>query len=275
MRTQSHRLLALLSGVALASLLLACGGGGDADSTPEASASELPALEPLAPAPLGVFGGTIARGSNPDLLLVVRGDGTKLGIYGTNTSTAFGMAGYFYSGWDWRSGSDPTVYNGKDWGRGGLSVYVNASYDIATPSLSGTIRSATETLSFTGGPIPGSNYKFNMPASVTSVVGSWSLTDEGGQGATLTIAADGSLVGQYLGCSMTGVVKASDSGKNFLNLGLSFDKASCPKNWYMLDLPHYGFMLAIPLMAGGTQLIMWVETNNGVDFSKVLAAGRR
>jgi hypothetical protein len=273
MRTHSHRLVELLSCIALAALLPACGGG--ADNQPDASVAELPVQIAPAQGPLGVFGGTIARGSESDLLLVVREDGTKLGIYGTITSTAFRIAGYFYSGGDWRSGSDPTVYNGRDWGRGGSSVYVNASYDSTTPSLLGTIRSVTETLSFAGGPIQGSSYNFNMPATVAGVVGSWNLTDEGGQSATLTIAADGSLVGQYQGCSMTGVVQASDSGKNFLKLGLSFNMASCSNAWYTLDLPHHGFVLAYPLTAGGTQLIMWVETNDGVDFSKVLAAGRR
>jgi hypothetical protein len=279
MYTHSGRLLALLSGLALAALLPACGGGGGADggadNTPEASAAELPELKPPAPGSLGVFGGAILRGSDADLLLVVREDGTKLGIYGTNTPTSFSIAGFLAIGGDWRSGSDPTVYNGKDWGRNGLNVYLDASYDIAMPSLSGTIRSTTETLSFTGGPIPGSTYNFNMPATVAGVAGSWNLTDDEGRAATLNIAADGNLAGQYLGCSVTGVVKPSDSGKNLLNLGLSFDKASCPENPYLLDLPHHGFVLAYPLTAGGTQLIVWAETNNGIDFSKVLAAGRR
>lgn len=275
MRAHFLRLLAFLNVLALAALLPACGGSGGADNMPESSAAELPELKPLAPQSAGVFGGTIARGSDADLLLVVREDGTKLGIYGTNTSTSFRIAGYLYIGGEWRSSADPTVYNGRDWGRNGLSVYFDASYDIATPSLSGTIRSATETLSFAGGPIPGSSYNFNMPATVAGVVGSWNLTDEKGQALTVNIAADGSLAGQYLGCSVTGVVKPSDAGQNILDLGLSFNKASCPENWSLLDLPHDGFVLAYQLTAGGTQLIVWAETGNGVDFSKVLAAGRR
>jgi len=169
MSVHSLRLFALLGGLSLAALLPACGGDSGADGTPVASAAELPELRPLAPEPLGVFGGAIARGYDADLLLVVREDGTKLGIYGTNASTSFRIGGYLYIGGEWRSGFDPTVYNGRDWGRNGLAVYFDASYEIAKPSLSGTIRSATETLLFSGGPIPGSDYDFNMPAKVAGV----------------------------------------------------------------------------------------------------------
>ena len=61
MRTHSHRLVELLSCIALAALLPACGGG--ADNQPDASVAELPVQIAPAQGPLGVFGGTIARGS--------------------------------------------------------------------------------------------------------------------------------------------------------------------------------------------------------------------
>jgi hypothetical protein len=262
-------------------LLAAC-GGSDRDPAPvtplpvQTPSAQTPSAQmPAPPAVVGVFGGTITRASQPELLFVARDDGTHLGIYGTTTSGSFNIGGYVFSGGDWWSSPDPTVYNGVDWGRGGLSVYVDASYDVAIPSLSGTIKSATETVAFAGGPIPGSSYNYNTPATVAAVVANWSLTDQNGARATLDVAVDGSVTGQYLGCSLTGNVKPNSSGKNVLDLRLSFDKTICPANWYLLDLPYDGFAVAYPVAEGHTQLIVWAETNNGVDWSLLLAAGTR
>jgi hypothetical protein len=272
---RQRALLTVLAAFSLAS----CGGGGGDLSTPMTTPAPSSAAQavPAMPGPnlLGAFGGTITGGTSPDLLFVVRDDGTKLGFYGTNTSAGFSVAGYTYSGaGSWTSGSNPAVYNGRDWGHGGLSVYVDATYDIAVPSLSGSIRSATESVSFAGGPIPGSSYNFSLPASVATVVGSWNMTDEAGHGATLQIAADGSVAGRYQACNLVGAVKPAASGLNVLSLQLSLDRASCPSRWQTLD-GYVGFALAYPMTAGGTQLIVWAETNNGVDSDFVLASGRR
>jgi hypothetical protein len=228
---------------------------------------------------LAVLGATLTDTARHTLLYVVRRDGTKIGIYGTNTSTAFNIAGYIYVAGDWWSSTDPTIYNGKDWGRNGLSVYVSASYDSTIPIVSGTIRSTSDTLSFSGGPIPGSSYDFNRPATLATIAGRWNMTawhEISGKGnvESLDIAADGRVVGQYRGCNISGGATPSDSGKNLYSLRLSFDFTTC-RLWDVLDFPYEGFALAYELANGGTQLLIWAETNNGIDFSYVLASGRR
>lgn len=272
-------------------LLVACGGGGDAPTAPVAVPPATPAapVAPVAPVaaaciapPEGmpqstapaIMGGTIVRRRDPSFIFVAPGDGKRpVLFYGPDLATASSVTGIVlarYDGWWCSSSPDPdtSTYNGIDHGSGDR-VYLYTTVMPGVPSLSGTIRYASGTYTLVGGPVPGSTYNVAAPAKVADLVGAWTMTLLSGAPMALAVDANGALTITYQGCSMAGTATPSQEGLNLLQLQLTVSR--CPSGLSAYE----GFALALPLSGGGTQLLIWAEANNGVDFDYVMAIGRR
>ncbi len=272
-------------------VLIACGGSDDAGPTPAPASTtnppvvSAPAPNPCIPPPEGlppparpaVMGGTIAGRNDPSFIFVAPGDGEQsLLFYGPDLASTSNVTGFVYSR---RGGgcssSDLTTYNGRDWGRQVQDgrVYLHTATSLGPPTLSGTIRYASGTYAFAGGPVAGSTYDAAAAAKVADVVGKWTMTNNLGTLVDIAVDVNGAVMGSDRGCSFSGALTPSQ-GLNLLSLQLAFS-STCPSMRETLPGTHEGFALALPLIGGGTQLLIWAETNNGVDFSYVIAIGRR
>jgi hypothetical protein len=229
----------------------------------------------------GVFGGTLKDGDNYDLLYVVMRDGTKVGYFGTDGSNTFNFVGSWTSYnpvWGWTS-QDGTISRSFNGSYRGEPAYVATKFDMAIPCLSGLITAGqftTRTATFDGGSIPNSTYVYNAPASVTQVTGAWELTDSAANRMTIDVAADGSLKGAYVGCSLTGSVKPSDGGENALKLSFDFDvpvKNCAPA---LENASGFnGFAIALPLSTGRTRLLFFAESFDAWNTFGFTAVGQR
>lgn len=266
-------------------LLVACGGGGGGPGAqPAAPAAPAPSTACVAPTeglplPTGpaIVGGTIVGRKDPSFILVAQGDGRRpLLFYGpdlASTPSVTGVVVAVYDGWSC-SAPDATAYNGIDRGRQSHDrVYLYTAVTPNVPLLTGTIRYAGATYSLTGGPVPGSTYNVGAPAQVSAVVGAWTMTNHSGGLTGLAIDANGTVTGSDQGCSLAGTATPSEEGLNLLRLQLTVSQ--CPSRLNTLSSIYDGFAMALPLTGGGTQLLLWAETNDSVDFDYVLAIGRR
>ena len=247
--------------------------------TDGASMCTPPPEGPSAPAgPLVIGGNITGRPGSPSFIYVAEGDGkAPLLVYGPDFSKSATVSGFVLAGLygGWCSSVDLTTYNGIERGQpvGEQAVYLHVSATVSPPSLSGSlrVRNQADTHALTGSSIPGSSYDMSAPATVGSAIGSWTLSDMRGTRVNLTVDSAGNVAGDYR-CPFTGVLSPSPESVNLLRLQLSMTACA---DGATLTGSHEGFALVMPLISGGSQLLIWAETNNGVDFSHVLAIGRR
>jgi hypothetical protein len=268
-RVDADRSVFNLSGVAIWSLLAAlsgCGGGGD-----NPIAVPKPVASQVLPRPVvqGVFGGELVDEQAYNLLYVVMGDGTKIGYFGTDWSNEFKLVDTWvshqgFSGWRSLDGTTSRIFNGAYRGEAAL---VSTTFDMSIPSLSGVITAGyftTRMVTFSGGSIPMSSYEFNEPASVAPVTGDWDLSTF----TAFNIAADGLLNGSYAGCNFTGSVKPSATENVFaLNFHCN------PRLEY--DGGYTGFVIALPMIAGGTRLFVYAISHSEWEAIQVFGVGQR
>ena len=231
--------------IAIASsiLLAACGGGGDGGSK----------IETAVPSAEGAYGGTLTGSTSTAFNMLVLENGDFWALYGTQSSTAFGVAGFIQGSGTSNSGSF-TSASTKDFGyapaRAGT---VTATYDATAKTISGTTTTGTSTVGFSGGPIVGSLYDYNTAASLTTVTGSWSTTSVTGEGVAITVAASGTFTAaSTLGCNFSGTITPRASGKNVFNVAMTFGAAPCA----LAGQSATGIALAYPIANGKTELLV-------------------
>jgi hypothetical protein len=227
--------------------LAACGGGGG-DSNPAAGSTAE-----------GVYGGTLTGSSSSAFQLLVLENGEFWAMYGTQTSTVFGVAGFIQGSGTSNNGSF-TSANTKDFGLvPAVAGSTSATYNATAKTITGTVTATGGTVGFSGGPIPGSLYNYDAPASLATVSGAWSTTSLAGETVAINIAGTGSFTAaSSLGCNFSGSVAPRSSGKNVFNVSLTFGAAPCA----LPSQPATGIAVAYPLASGQTQLIVAV-TNSG------------
>jgi hypothetical protein len=75
---------------------------------------------------------------------------------------------------------DPRLYNSTDTAQAfGYGVSASLVVDPIGPVVTGSLhyRDPTATYQLNGGAVPGSSYRYDRPASVGDVVGTWNLTN--------------------------------------------------------------------------------------------------
>ena len=231
-------LSALMAAVASALLLVGCGGGGG-DSTPAI----------VAVAAEGVYGGTLTGSRSSAFNLLVLENGEAWSIYGTQSATVFGVAGFVQGSGSSSNGSYSSA-NAKDFGFSpAVARSINATYNATAKTISGTTGSVT----FTGGPIAGTLYNYDTAASLSSVVGSWGTTSLTGESVALTVTATGAFTATSgLGCKFSGTVTPRPSGKNVYNVAITFGASPCA----LAGQSANGIALVYPLASGRSQLLV-------------------
>jgi len=252
------------------------------DTPPEGVMSSLPP---------GVFSGTIVDQANGTFVLVTRdlwgyGDVEGRLFYGIDTAGPPKVAGFvLFSPWTSCSSNDKRTRNGTEhffvagrefWDAARVYVHVTLGPEVAP--VAGSIRAldgAQATRRLAGGPIPGSTFDASGRPILENIAGAWDLADELGRPSGITIANDGRLAGTYRQCAFDGAVEPSRDGTNVFAVRLKVKGCSNSLVGGGDLVDFAGFIVAIPLAAGGVQTLFWAEANNGVDWSHMLAVGQR
>jgi hypothetical protein len=280
--------LALLAGCGAEQNPASPGGGTPQGATPvdPPSLCDTPPEGVMSSLLPGVFGGTIVDQANGNFLLVTRdlwssGEVDGRLFYGIDTVGPPKVAGVvlFRSGMGCSS-NDKRARNGTElssvskWSLDYSGLYVHVSLAPAVTAVMGSIRSldgAQSTRRLSGGPIPGSTFDASARPILEDIAGAWDLADELGAPSAITIANDGMLAGTYRQCAVAGTVEPSRDGTNLFAVRLKKDKGCV-----MGGLEDFvGYIVAIPLAAGGMRALFWAEVNNGVDWDFMLAVGQR
>lgn len=230
--------------VLLSAALGGCGGGGD-------SGGGSPAAIP-GPSAEGVYGGTLTGSRSTAFEALILENGDFWSVYGTQTSSAFSVAGFVQGSGTSNNGSF-TSSNAKDFGFApAVAGTVTATYDATAKTISGTTSAGTQTATFSGGPIAGALYNYNTAAALTTITGAWSTTSLTGEGVVINIASTGTFTAtSSLGCNFTGTITPRASGKNVFNVAMTFGAAPCA----LPGQSATGIALVYPLTSGKTQLL--------------------
>ena len=226
--------------------LSACGGGGDGGGpAPTNNSADIQ----------GVYGGTFNGSSTSSAFqMLVLESGEYWAMYGVQTASTFYIAG-FIQGNGVASAGTFTSSNTRDFGViPAVSGNITATYNVAAHTIAGTVSAGGQAVSFSGGPIPGSLYNYDAPASLSTVAGTWTLTDLSGSPLSLSVTNNGAFTANASGCAFSGNITPRASGKNVFNVGLTFGAAPCA----LAGQNASGIAVAYPLANGTTQLLVAV-----------------
>jgi len=227
---------------AILSVLQGCGGGGGGGSTA--------ATAPTPPAE-GAYYGTLSDGRQHYTLVLENGQFYTL--YGNTTSGIFGVSGFLqgngtsnngsYSAGDVKdaSASNPVLQSGT----------LSATY-TAGSSFNGTLAEGGGSVSFTGAGLGAAVYNYSSAASLAAVSGTWNMTSLRGYPVTMNIAASGTFTATSSGCSFSGTIKPRSSGKNVLDVALTYGASPCILAGQSLS----GIAISYALPNGQQQLAM-------------------
>ncbi len=230
------------------SLLVACGGGGGGTAT-------TPAPTPVAKAE-GVYSGTIVSGGVAGAFhSIVLEDDSIWAIYGVaGTGGSLLVAGFVAATGTSSNGSFNVT--GKDYGytSGVLNTTLAGTY-VPGVSVTGTA-SAGAGSTFSGTTAALTGYNYNTPATVSSIVGTWTGSNLFSQAVTVAVTSAGTFTGTTAGtCTFTGTVTPRATGKNIFNVTLqqSSSVAACGT---AAGLSAQGIGVASTLSSGKMQLII-------------------
>jgi hypothetical protein len=148
-------------------------------------------------------------------------------LYGTTSGNVFTIMGMITGQGSSTNGTYSAPFTDYYYNGATYNGSVSASY-VAGTSISGNIfDSGVGTSSFTGSALPASQYNFNGPASLSTIVGAWNGALFGGVGASANISSNGTFTGSGQGCSYSGSISPDASGMNFFNFSLSYGGSPC------------------------------------------------
>lgn len=261
-------------------LLHGCGDDDDGSNASSAGfACEEPPEGQAAALPPGVFGGTIEGRKDPSFILWSPANdelhGQALLIYGPDLASTSRISSAMMlsqkGGIGWCSGDGKPAYNAGEVDET-RDAYANLAIDPATSALSGTLRYLDSGVSYrvSGAGLPGSTYDMKAAPQFANVAGDW-LLNFGGGAMTLSVDAGGAVRGSAGACAFTGKLTTGGEGMNLFAMELNFTAASdC------IDRPFFRWALAMPLVGGGTQLLLWSDLQSGPFGGYLwLAIGRR
>ena len=245
LRTPSRRARMAVA-LAFTAALAACGGGGSDEAATTGSGATAE----------GVYGGTLTGSSSNAFQLLVLESGEFWALYGIPSANTFGVTG-FLQGTGTSSNGTFTAASTQDFGSiPAVSGTTSASYNASAKTIAGTVRFASGSVGFSGGPIAGSLYNYDSAASLSTVAGTWVTTGLTGESVTLSIAASTGAftASSSLGCNFAGTVLPRPSGKNVFNVSLTFGAAPCALPGQVAS----GIAVAYPVGTGQTQLLVAV-----------------
>jgi len=233
----------------LAATLTACGGGGDDAPPPQVSTER----------PEGVFGGKLTGSTSTDFQMLILDNGELWSIYGVDTPAGFGLAGFIQATIA-ASNASFTSSNARDYGVvPAVAGSATGTFNKAAGTIAGSVTAGAGTVSFTGGPVAGSLYNYNLAASVSTVVGNWTLDSLAGDTISLVVQPNGSLSATTTsGCNFTGAVTPRASGKNVFDATVTFGPSPCA----LANQSASGIAIASPIAGGQTQLLVALQDSS-------------
>lgn len=242
----------VLGAMLLPVFIAGCGGGGgdDGGSNPT----------PPAPAPTaeGVYGGTLTGSTGSAFEALILESGEIWALYGDDAGSIFQVYGFIQGQGTSNNGSF-TASDVRDFGYfPPVSGTLTATYNSTAKTISGSASADGMTVQFSGGPIPGSLYNYNAPASLSAVAGSWQVVSTTAESISINVTASGSVTTSGSGCTSTGSITPRPSGKNVFNVSLTFGPAPC----VLPNATARGIAVAYPLSTGQTQLIAAVTDSS-------------
>lgn len=245
----------VLGAILLSVLISGCGGGGGDDGGLSPAAPESPAPAPTAE---GVYGGTLTGSIGNAFEALVLENGEFWALYGDDAGSIFQVYGFIQGKGTSNNGSF-TASDVRDFGYfPPVSGTLTATYNSAAKTISGSARAEGMTVQFSGGPIPGSLYNYDTPASLSAVAGSWHVVSTAAESISINVTADGSVTTLGSGCTSTGSITPRPSGKNVFNISLRFGPAPCA----LPNATATGIAVVYPLSTGQTQLIAAVTDSS-------------
>jgi hypothetical protein len=82
-------------------------------------------------------------------------------------------------------------------------------------------------VSFSGTPIPSSQFTFGTPAVLSNITGTWTGYLFGNAAAEVIVAANGTFTGSSQGCAFSGTVAPDSSGSNFFDFTIKYGGSPC------------------------------------------------
>ena len=201
-----------LTSLTAAIILSACGGGG----------GDGPAVNAVSQSAEGFWVGTTANGTAVNLAILENGE--TWGLYGTST----GVVGALYG----NSSVSGSTLSGSGTGFNFVTHLAgNGTYTGSVTSKANISISVSDGTQFTGTYDAG----YDQPASITSFAGTYpGLAVTGAiapQASTVVIDANGNVSSSFVSgsliCTTTGTATPRPSGKNVVNLQLTFTGNSC------------------------------------------------
>jgi hypothetical protein len=220
-----------------------CGGGGGDTATATSATAE------------GTYSGAITNDTVAAAFdAIVLEDGQIWTLYGNVVGGTLEVLGLL-EGQGTSSNGSFTSTTIKDFGASpAIAASMTATY-VPSTSIAGTITAPAGSLGFNGTAIPASVFNYATPASLSNIVGAWTLASTSGNSIAINVAANGTFTGQSNGsCTLSGLMVPRPSGKNVFNVQLTIGPAPC-------SLPGFlggGIALYLPLANGTHQLIFAV-----------------
>lgn len=149
-------------------------------------------------------------------------------LYGSTSNGIFGVSGFLqgngsssngsYSAGDVKdaSASNPVLQPGT----------LSATY-TAGSSFNGTLTEGNTSVTLSGTALGAAIYNYSTAANLAAVAGTWNMTSLRGYPVTLNIAAAGTFTGTSSGCSLSGTIKPRSSGKNVLDVAITYGPSPC------------------------------------------------
>ncbi len=201
-----------IAAIGLTAVLAACGGGGD--SAPTAIPTPVPAVTAE-----GFWEGSPSTGVS--VALAVLENGETWGVYTSGSSIVGALYGNTASSGTTLSGS------GKEFNLPSRAV-TSGTYTGTFAAKSSIILTSSSGSTFSGA------YKaaYDQPTSLAAVAGTFAGTGVSGgssvQSISVTISSSGAItVPSSLGCSATGTTTLRPSGKNILDVTVTFKGSTC------------------------------------------------
>lgn len=246
-----------------ASFLTACGGGSDSP------APVTPAPVPLAAAE-GYYQGTVSTGKQFQLLMLENDQFYSL-IGNTDTQGVFRVTSLIEGKGVSNNGSF-SASNIKEYSNNGQVVAgtLSASYSPKVSITGNASAAGGGSASFTGTSPAAANYTYDTPATLGSVSGNWSGNTLDGAGLNFSVSAAGAISGTAAsGCSFTGAAAPRASGKNVLDVSVTFGAAPCDSPG--LTIKGIG---VTSLLTGGKRQLLIAVTNTDRTAGTVVFAQR-
>lgn len=223
--------------------LVACSSGNDAINSPAGADGSLQ----------GAYTGTTASSVAFDTLFL---DGGRFYvIYGQRDAVNGGLlVNGFIEGNGTSNNGSFTSTDVKDFSDNTTTpATISVSYGTGT-DITGNISingSTPVTDSFSAVPVS-SGYAYSSAARLADITGSWQLAGVNGETATVILGADGGLVADASGCSITGTVKPRASKRNVFDVSLNFGPSPCA----LANQAATGHAISYLLTNGSRQLVI-------------------